>query len=75
MIGTFSKSGNDRLIVKVESVEHRGTPLDANGLERRREVEDGANEEVEFEKSHCGAPCFCVQLFPLPSGLNEYGST
>jgi intracellular multiplication protein IcmE len=32
MIGTFSKSGNDRLIVKVESVEHRGTPLDANGL-------------------------------------------
>jgi intracellular multiplication protein IcmE len=32
MIGTFSKSGNDRLIVKVETVEHRGTPLEANGL-------------------------------------------
>jgi intracellular multiplication protein IcmE len=32
MIGTFSKSGQDRLIVRVETVEHRGTPLDANGL-------------------------------------------
>jgi intracellular multiplication protein IcmE len=32
MIGTFSKSGNDRLIVKVETVEHRGTPLEANGV-------------------------------------------
>jgi intracellular multiplication protein IcmE len=32
MIGSFSKSGNDRLIVKIESVEHRGAPLDANGL-------------------------------------------
>jgi intracellular multiplication protein IcmE len=32
MIGSFSKSGNDRLIVKIESVEHRGTALDANGL-------------------------------------------
>jgi intracellular multiplication protein IcmE len=32
MIGTFSKSGIDRLIVKVETVEHRGTALDANGL-------------------------------------------
>jgi intracellular multiplication protein IcmE len=32
MIGTFSKSGNDRLIVKVETVEHRGTQLEANGL-------------------------------------------
>ena len=32
MIGTFSKSGNDRLIVKVETVEHRGTPLEANGI-------------------------------------------
>jgi intracellular multiplication protein IcmE len=32
MIGTFSKSGNDRLIVKVESVEHRGASLEANGL-------------------------------------------
>jgi intracellular multiplication protein IcmE len=32
MIGSFSKSGNDRLIVKIESVEHRGTPIDANGL-------------------------------------------
>jgi intracellular multiplication protein IcmE len=32
MIGTFSKSGLDRLIVKVETVEHRGTPLDANGI-------------------------------------------
>jgi intracellular multiplication protein IcmE len=32
MIGTFSKSGNDRLIVKVETVEHRGAPLEANGV-------------------------------------------
>jgi intracellular multiplication protein IcmE len=32
MIGTFSKSGIDRLIVKVETVEHRGASLDANGL-------------------------------------------
>src|SRR3984885_12073406 len=32
MIGTFSKSGIDRLIVKVETVEHRGTSLEANGL-------------------------------------------
>src|SRR5580692_9947971 len=32
MIGTFSKSGNDRLIVKVETVEHRGASLEANGL-------------------------------------------
>ena len=32
MIGTFSKSGNDRLIVKVKSVEHRGASLEANGL-------------------------------------------
>ena len=32
MIGTFSKSGNDRLIVKVETVEHRGTQLEANGV-------------------------------------------
>jgi intracellular multiplication protein IcmE len=32
MIGTFSKSGIDRLIVKVETVEHRGAPLEANGV-------------------------------------------
>ena len=32
MIGTFSKSGIDRLIVKVETVEHRGAPLEANGI-------------------------------------------
>jgi intracellular multiplication protein IcmE len=32
MIGTFSKSGNDRLMVKVETVEHRGAPLEANGV-------------------------------------------
>jgi intracellular multiplication protein IcmE len=32
MIGTFSKSGIDRLIVKVETVEHRGASLEANGL-------------------------------------------
>ena len=32
MIGTFSKSGNDRLIVKVETVEHRGKQLEANGV-------------------------------------------
>ena len=32
MIGTFSKSGNDRLIVRVETVEHRGKPLEANGI-------------------------------------------
>jgi intracellular multiplication protein IcmE len=32
MIGTFSKSGPDRLIVKVETVEHRGKSLEANGI-------------------------------------------
>jgi len=32
MIGTFSKSGLDRLIVKVETVEHRGKQLEANGV-------------------------------------------
>ena len=32
MIGSFSKSGNDRLIVRVETVEHRGKPLEANGI-------------------------------------------
>ena len=32
MIGTFSKSGIDRLIVRVETVEHRGKPLEANGI-------------------------------------------
>jgi intracellular multiplication protein IcmE len=32
MIGTFSKSGLDRLIVKVQTVEHRGKPLEANGI-------------------------------------------
>jgi intracellular multiplication protein IcmE len=32
MIGTFSKSGTDRLIVRVETVEHRGKPLEANGI-------------------------------------------
>ena len=32
MIGSFSKSGNDRLIVRVESVEHRGKPLEASGI-------------------------------------------
>ena len=32
MIGTFSQSGVDRLIVKVQTVEHRGQSLDANGI-------------------------------------------
>jgi intracellular multiplication protein IcmE len=32
MIGTFSKSGNDRLIVRVETVEHRGKALEATGI-------------------------------------------
>jgi len=32
MIGTFSKSGIDRLIVRVETVEHRGKALEANGI-------------------------------------------
>ncbi len=32
MIGTFSKSGLDRLIVRVESVQHRGKALEANGI-------------------------------------------
>ena len=32
MIGSFSKSGNDRLIVRVETVEHRGKALEANGI-------------------------------------------
>jgi len=32
MIGTFSKSGTDRLIVRVETVEHRGKALEANGI-------------------------------------------
>jgi intracellular multiplication protein IcmE len=32
MIGTFSKSGLDRLIVRVETVEHRGKQLEANGI-------------------------------------------
>jgi intracellular multiplication protein IcmE len=32
MIGTFSKSGLDRLIVKIETVEHRGKALEANGI-------------------------------------------
>jgi intracellular multiplication protein IcmE len=32
MIGSFSKSGNDRLIVKVETVEHRGKALEVNGI-------------------------------------------
>lgn len=32
MIGTFSKSGLDRLIVKVSTVEHRGKSLEANGI-------------------------------------------
>jgi intracellular multiplication protein IcmE len=32
MIGTFSKSGQDRLVVKVETVEHRGKQLEANGI-------------------------------------------
>ncbi len=32
MIGTFSKSGLDRLIVRVETVEHRGKALEANGI-------------------------------------------
>jgi intracellular multiplication protein IcmE len=31
MIGMFSKSGTDRLIVKVQTVEHRGKTLEANG--------------------------------------------
>jgi intracellular multiplication protein IcmE len=32
MIGSFSKSGNDRLIVRVETVEHRGKALEVNGI-------------------------------------------
>jgi intracellular multiplication protein IcmE len=32
MIGTFSRSGLDRLIVKIETVEHRGKALEANGV-------------------------------------------
>ena len=32
LIGTFSKSGLDRLVVKVLTVEHRGKSLDANGI-------------------------------------------
>jgi intracellular multiplication protein IcmE len=32
MIGMFSKSGNDRLIVKIQTVEHRGKTLEANGI-------------------------------------------
>jgi intracellular multiplication protein IcmE len=32
MIGTFSKSGLDRLVVKVETVEHRSKQLEANGI-------------------------------------------
>jgi intracellular multiplication protein IcmE len=32
MIGAFSKSGLDRLIVKVQTVEHRGKTLEANGI-------------------------------------------
>jgi intracellular multiplication protein IcmE len=32
MIGTFSKSGNDRLIVRVETVEHHGKALEADGI-------------------------------------------
>ena len=32
MIGTFSNSGLDRLIVKVETVELRGKQLEANGV-------------------------------------------
>jgi intracellular multiplication protein IcmE len=32
MIGTFSRSGNDRLIVRIETVEHRGKALEANGI-------------------------------------------
>jgi intracellular multiplication protein IcmE len=32
MIGSFTKSGTDRLIVRVETVEHRGKALEANGI-------------------------------------------
>ncbi len=32
LIGAFSKSGTDRLIVKVQTVEHRGKTLEANGI-------------------------------------------
>jgi intracellular multiplication protein IcmE len=32
MIGMFSKSGDDRLIVKIQTVEHRGKTLEANGI-------------------------------------------
>jgi len=32
MIGSFSKNGNDRLIVRVSTIEHRGQSLDVRGL-------------------------------------------
>ena len=32
MIGMFSKSGTDRLIVKIQTVEHRSKTLEANGI-------------------------------------------
>ena len=32
MIGSFSKSGADRLIVRVETVAHRGKALESNGI-------------------------------------------
>ena len=32
MIGTFTKSGNDRLVVRVSKVEHHGEPLEVSGL-------------------------------------------
>lgn len=32
MIGTFSKAGNDRLVVHVATIEHRGQTLEVSGL-------------------------------------------
>jgi intracellular multiplication protein IcmE len=32
MIGTFAKSGNDRLVVRISRVEHHGEPLEVAGL-------------------------------------------
>jgi intracellular multiplication protein IcmE len=32
MIGTFAKSGNDRLVVRISRVEHRGESLDVAAL-------------------------------------------
>ena len=32
MIGAFSKSANDRLVVRVQTIEHRGKTIEVNGL-------------------------------------------